>query len=200
MRYGKGHREETRRHIIDVAARRFREDGVAAAGIAGLMADAGLTNGAFYTHFTSKEDLVRQALQAVQENTQGTTVQALKDGAPPEVWLRRYLSPQHRDNPGAGCVAAALSAEIARHPEETRDIFRAGYEKFVGLIAATLPIGTPAERRAKAQALYGLMIGTLQLARAVGKGPESDEILDNGVKAGLVFISSVPELRCVTAP
>ncbi|WP_308720772.1 TetR family transcriptional regulator [Komagataeibacter xylinus] len=188
MRYRKGHREEARQHIIDVAARRFREDGVAAAGIAGLMTDAGLTNGAFYTHFKSKEDLVRQVLQAVQENNRGATVQALRDGASPEIWLRRYLGTQHRDNPGAGCIAAALSAEIARHPEETREIFRAGYEKFVGLIARTLPAGTPAERQATAQALYGLMIGTLQLARALGAGVESDAILENGIRAGLLLI------------
>ncbi|WP_395372532.1 TetR/AcrR family transcriptional regulator [Komagataeibacter diospyri] len=190
MRYRKGHREETRQHIIDIAARRFREDGVAAAGIAGLMADAGLTNGAFYTHFESKEDLVRQTLWAVQENNKSATMRALRDGASPEIWLRRYLSPQHRDNPGAGCIAAALSAEIARHPEETREIFHAGYEKFVELIAGTLPTGTPAERRATAQALYGLMIGTLQLARTLGPGVESDAILENGVRAGLLLIQA----------
>ncbi|MBM9400020.1 TetR family transcriptional regulator [Gluconacetobacter azotocaptans] len=194
MRYQKGRREETRQHIIDVAARRFREDGVAAAGIAGLMADAGLTNGAFYTHFESKEDLVRQVLHETLERRRSRLEGAIGEGQPPEIWLRRYLSPQHRDAPGAGCVASALTAEIARHPQETREVFCGGYEKLVGLIAANLPTGTSAERRAKASALYGLMIGTLQLARAAGTGPESDEILDNGVKAGLAFISSAPEL------
>ena len=59
MRYEKGRKETTRQHIVDVASRRFREGGVAAVGIAGIMSDAGLTNGAFYVHFDSKEDLVR---------------------------------------------------------------------------------------------------------------------------------------------
>lgn len=188
MRYQKGRREETRRHIIDVAGRRFRQDGIAAAGIAGLMTDAGLTNGAFYTHFESKEDLVRQTLDTMRESAGGATVQAIRDGAPPEIWLRRYLSLSHRDNPGGGCVAAALSAEIARHPEETRDAFRAACEEFVGQIADSLPAGTPAARRATAQALYGLMIGTLQLARVIGPGAESEAILENGVRAGLLMI------------
>src|SRR5581483_10401329 len=62
MRYEKGHKETTRRHILDVASAQFRENGVAAVGLAGIMAEAGLTNGAFYTHFESKEDLVRAVL------------------------------------------------------------------------------------------------------------------------------------------
>ena len=62
MRYEKGHKETTRRHIVDVASAQFRENGVAAVGLAGIMAEAGLTNGAFYTHFESKEDLVRAVL------------------------------------------------------------------------------------------------------------------------------------------
>src|ERR1700741_3653623 len=62
MRYEKGHKETTRAHILDVASQQFRESGVAAVGLAGIMEAAGLTNGAFYTHFDSKEDLVRAVL------------------------------------------------------------------------------------------------------------------------------------------
>ncbi len=61
-RYDKGHRDTTRRHILDVASAQFRESGIAAVGLAGIMSEAGLTNGAFYTHFESKEDLVRAVL------------------------------------------------------------------------------------------------------------------------------------------
>jgi TetR/AcrR family transcriptional regulator, transcriptional repressor for nem operon len=62
MRYDKGHKDATRQRIIDVASRQFRKQGVAAVGLAGIMTDAGLTNGAFYAHFGSKEDLVREVL------------------------------------------------------------------------------------------------------------------------------------------
>ena len=62
MRYEKGHKDATRRRILEVASRQFRENGVAAAGLAGIMAEAGLTNGAFYAHFKSKEDLLRAVL------------------------------------------------------------------------------------------------------------------------------------------
>jgi TetR/AcrR family transcriptional regulator, transcriptional repressor for nem operon len=60
MRYQKGHKDATRQHIIDVASAQVREGGVAAVGIAGIMTGAGLTNGAFYNHFESKEDLVEE--------------------------------------------------------------------------------------------------------------------------------------------
>src|SRR6201996_4243603 len=62
MRYEKGHKDSTRERIIDVASKQFRENGVAAVGIAGIMGDAGLTNGAFYNHFESKEDLVQAVI------------------------------------------------------------------------------------------------------------------------------------------
>ena len=62
MRYEKGHKDATRQRILEVASKQFREQGVAAVGLAGIMSDAGLTNGAFYAHFESKEDLVREVL------------------------------------------------------------------------------------------------------------------------------------------
>src|ERR1700744_6003662 len=76
MRYEKGHRDATRQHIVDVASAQFREGGVAAVGIAGIMTGAGLTNGAFYNHFESKEDLV----EAVLVNALGRRKQGLRAG------------------------------------------------------------------------------------------------------------------------
>ena len=116
MRYDKGHKDATRQRILDVASRQFREQGVAAVGLAGIMADAGLTNGAFYAHFDSKEDLVREVLSHAG-------ISAINCRRPPragaglEAPIRDYLSASHRDNPGGGCPTSALVAEIARHPE-----------------------------------------------------------------------------------
>jgi TetR/AcrR family transcriptional repressor of nem operon len=106
MRYEKGHKDATRDRIIDVASRQFRENGVAAVGLAGIMSDAGLTNGAFYTHFESKEDLV-QAVLASGLNRRET---ALQTGSGLEAMIRDYLSPKHRDGAGRGCPTAALVA------------------------------------------------------------------------------------------
>jgi AcrR family transcriptional regulator len=187
MRYDKGHKDTTRQRIIDVAARQFRQDGVAAVGLAGIMADAGLTNGAFYTHFESKEDLVRTVLS----NTLGKREVKLRTAAESETGLeasiRDYLSPRHRDNPGGGCPTAALVAEIARGPRATREAFTDKVAQFIGLIAGQLRSGSASERRRNAIAIYGIMVGTLQLARAVIDRQLSDEILENGVSAALAL-------------
>ena len=62
MRYGKDHKQATRQRIVEAAGRRFKQDGIDGAGVAAVMSDAGLTNGAFYAHFASKEDLVASVL------------------------------------------------------------------------------------------------------------------------------------------
>ena len=82
MRFDKGHKEQTRRRIVETAARRFRKEGVEAVGIAGLMADAGLTHGGFYAHFASKEDLVRAALEEASMPGPGTPRRGAGAGRP----------------------------------------------------------------------------------------------------------------------
>ena len=62
MRYTKDQKQATRQRILEAAGRRFKQDGIDGAGVATLMSDAGLTNGAFYAHFSSKEDLVGELL------------------------------------------------------------------------------------------------------------------------------------------
>jgi AcrR family transcriptional regulator len=178
MRYEKGHKDTTRQRIVEVASRQFREHGVAAVGIAGIMSDAGLTNGAFYAHFDSKEDLVREVL--THAGFRNKLSKAAEDGTGLAGAIRDYLSQNHRDNPGRGCPTSALVAEIARHPKATRDAFTGKVDDVVELIAAALDAETEAERRRKAMAIYALMVGTLQLARAVNEKRLSGEILQSG--------------------
>src|ERR1700751_5570290 len=112
MRYEKGHKDTTRQRIVEVASRQFREHGLAAVGIAGIMSDAGLTNGAFYAHFDSKEDLVREVLSHAGFRNK---LKAAESGAGLQSAIRGYFSGRHRDNPGGGCPTLALVAAIARH-------------------------------------------------------------------------------------
>jgi TetR/AcrR family transcriptional regulator, transcriptional repressor for nem operon len=185
MRYEKGHKDVTRQRIIDVASGQFRAHGVAAAGLAGIMTEAGLTNGAFYAHFASKEDLVRAVLGEALGRREQTLRAAADKEAGLEALIRDYLSPRHRDDPGHGCPTAAMVAEIARHPKKTRDAFTARIAEFIALIAAQIE-GSPTRRR-NAVAIYGMMVGTLQLARAVNDKQLSDEILENGLAAALAL-------------
>src|SRR5437867_12355076 len=107
VRYGKEHKQTTRRRIIQTAGRRFKRDGIDGSGIATLMADAGLTNGAFYAHFDSKEDLVANALaEQLREQRERFSAQP-PDRAGLEQIVRGYLSVQHRDDPEGGCPSAA---------------------------------------------------------------------------------------------
>jgi AcrR family transcriptional regulator len=186
-RYDKGHRDTTRRHILDVASAQFRESGIAAVGLAGIMAEAGLTNGAFYTHFTSKEDLVREVLCDALERREQRHKDNLENGVPVETTIRDYLSPRHRDHAAAGCPTAALASEIARHPKATRDAFTGKMSDIIALMAAQMRDGSAAERRRRAISVYATMVGALQLSRAVNDKKLSEEILENAIEAALTL-------------
>src|SRR4051795_4785168 len=123
MRYAKDHKQATRRRILDAAGRRLKQDGIDGAGVAAVMSDAGLTNGAFYAHFASKEDLVANVL-ADQLRAQRQSFDAEHPGrAGLEAFIRAYLSPEHRDHCADGCPSAALLDEITRRPDATRQVF-----------------------------------------------------------------------------
>ena len=116
VRYSKGQKQETRQRIIDAAGRRLKSDGIDGSGVANLMADAGLTNGAFCAHFASKDDLVA-AVIAEQLRTQRESLDTVDPGDDGiEQFLRWYLSAEHRDNREDGCPSAALLDEIGHCP------------------------------------------------------------------------------------
>ena len=188
MRYGKGQKQATRQRILEAAGRRFKEHGIDGAGVAALMSDAGLTNGAFYAHFDSKEDLVATVL-ADQLRAQRRTV----DDEPPgwaglETFVRDYLSPQHRDQPADGCPSAALLDEIARRPAATRQVFTDELMAVIDDIASRLDPGSAAGARVDALTIFGLMVGTLQLARTVTDRDLSDQLLARGVDTALTLL------------
>jgi TetR/AcrR family transcriptional repressor of nem operon len=185
MRYGKDHKQATRRRILDAAGRRLKRDGIDGAGVAGVMSDAGLTNGAFYAHFASKEDLVANVL-ADQLSAQRQRFEAQPPGrAGLEAFIRAYLSPQHRDQSADGCPSAALLDEIARRPAATRQVFTDELLGTADDIAARLDRSDAETARTDALALFGFMLGTLQLARALTDRDLSDGLLARGVEAAL---------------
>jgi TetR/AcrR family transcriptional regulator, transcriptional repressor for nem operon len=188
MRYGKDHKQATRQRILEAAGRRFKQDGIDGTGVAAVMSDAGLTNGAFYAHFVSKEDLVANVL-ADQLRTQRHSFDAQpSDRAGLEAIIRDYLSPQHRDHCADGCPSAALLDEIARRPAATKQVFADELLDTADDIAARLDPTDPDGARTNALALFGMMIGTLQLARALPDRDESDRLLAQGVKTALTLL------------
>ena len=187
-RYDKVHKQATRQRIIETAGHRFKQDGIDGSGIATLMADARLTNGAFYAHFSSKDDLVAHVV-ADQLDTQAESFRALPAGrAGLEGFLREYLSPQHRDNPADGCPSAALLDEIARCPAGTKHAYTDGAQAILEEIAARLAPEDPQSARAKALGLYTIAVGTLQVSRVVSDPKVADEVLEQGIQNARMFL------------
>ena len=187
-RYSKTHKEETRRRILTEAARRFREDGLAAVGLRSLMTDAGLTHGGFYAHFESREALVAEAIGTSLEQALATLTRIAEDGGIEEI-VRRYLDPKHRENTGNGCTAASLTAEIARESSRIRETFAEALAPIIQLMADQMPEGgTPEQRLARARAVFALLMGSLQLARAEPDTQISDAFLEVGCENTLRLI------------
>jgi AcrR family transcriptional regulator len=181
MRYEKGHKDASRQRILEVAGERFRSDGIAASGLAAIMSDAGLTNGAFYPHFKSKADLIRESVAAAMDDQSKHLQQIIAKGGL-EAAITAYLSPEHRDNPQIGCTLSALLPELARQPLDSRSVYMERLLEAVRELASALPADT-GDSEGVAIAAYAMLIGTLQLARAVKGTQLSDRILKAGAEA-----------------
>ena len=189
-RYGKEHKEETKRRIIEAAGQRLKRDGIDGSGVAALMADAGLTNGAFYAHFASKEDLVATAVaDQLRQQLERYRAQAVdRDGV--EQLVREYLSIAHRDDPEHGCPSAALLDEIGRCNGATRHAYTDGVLGLVDEIASRLAPGDPRSARGQTLSLFALLIGTLQLSRALVDRRLADEVLERGIENALAMAAN----------
>jgi TetR/AcrR family transcriptional regulator, transcriptional repressor for nem operon len=189
-RYGKQHKQATRQRILEAAGRRLKRDGIDGAGIATLMADAGLTNGAFYAHFASKDDLVATAV-ADQLRNQRESLSTLAPGrAGVKQYVRAYLSVEHRDNPEDGCPSAALLDEIGRCPDAVKRAYTDGLLAIIDDIAARLAPDDPPSARAKTLSVFALMVGTLQLSRALADRQLADEVLEQGIENALALLGA----------
>ena len=115
VRYPATETAEKHERILNAAAKLFRERGFSGVGVAEIMQAAGLTHGAFYAHFESKDALAAEALVRAFAQSDDNIYAATANAAEPkQAFLEGYLSARHRDRPGTGCALAALGAEIAR--------------------------------------------------------------------------------------
>jgi TetR/AcrR family transcriptional regulator, transcriptional repressor for nem operon len=183
MRVSRQKAAENRERIIEAAGALLRANGFSGIGVADIMKAADLTHGGFYGHFKSKDDLVAQACRKATAkaaaNWQETAAKAPDN--PYAALLARYLQPRHRDEPGQGCVFAALGADAARSGTVVQDAFAEGLEPLIDLLTQSAPGRTKAERRRRGVAAMAGLVGALLLARAVGTGGNkelSDEILE----------------------
>ena len=182
MRYEKGHKEATRQKIVETAATEFRRSGIEGIGVADIMARTGLTHGGFYSHFKSKEELVRAALEEAGRKSRLRKI--ADEGGTLEDLIEWYMRPEHRDAPERGCAIAALVADVGRHPLETRKNFTGSVERLLAIIESRLP-GGAGGRRKRAIGVFSVMLGALQLARTVSDKKLSDQLIEAGVESAL---------------
>ena len=168
----------TRAEILDHAGRLFRLRGYAGTNIDDVMLAAGLTRGAFYAHFNSKDELFTEAVIA------GTGLRARLRGAEPAAVLKAYLDKAELVASAPTCVLAALPSDIARAPLPAR-------LAFANLIYAAIGELAGAKRRkldANATVAAILAIGAVSLARASGDTRLSDWLLRCAHRAAIPLL------------
>jgi TetR/AcrR family transcriptional repressor of nem operon len=185
MRVSKEQTAHNRRRIVSAAARLFRENGIASSGIDAIARRAGLTHGAFYSQFDSKERVTAEAIRLTLERSQ-KTLDAIAQGKKKRQAFAdivdAYLARTHRDSPGEGCVIAALGADIARQPKPIRRAFTRGLKDSLALLADLGSDGVAAHRDADAIVALSCLAGALILARAVDEEAFSRRILGTVAK------------------
>ena len=166
MRYPAEETAAKHERIVKEASRLFRERGFENVSVSEVMKAAGLTHGAFYAHFGSKEELQAAAVAYGIKFSLGRMQRNNKKNR--GSYADRYLSRWHRDNPGDGCTMAALAQEVARSTPELRAAFEQGLRDII-----------PAMGGERKEAIFcvAAMIGGVVLARAVQDPRLSEEIL-----------------------
>lgn len=189
MRYPKEQKAETRGRILTAAARLFRESGYDGVGVDAIMREAGLTPGGFYSHFASKEALFAEAMTTALDP--GKTLSRSRSSSvgvtdPLASLIKGYLSRTHRDTVGEGCPLPALTSDVARKGDPTRESYELQFLRFVDEIVTLLP-GYPTAPRERALAIVAQCVGGLMLARAVKNEKLSDQILKSCRSAALTI-------------
>ena len=183
-RVSKKQAEQNHAEVIAAASKLFRAKGINGVSVPALMAEAGLTHGAFYGHFGSKEELAAAACAHAIEQS-GAIYDGLLErhggdqGAALTEFVKRYASRLHRDQPGLGCPVAALADDAAREEFKgpVRKAFAAGLERMIDRLRPLLGSRGKTAPREQALADIAMLVGALVLARATKGHSVSDEVL-----------------------
>ncbi|WP_372400143.1 TetR/AcrR family transcriptional regulator [Azospirillum sp. HJ39] len=180
MRVSRVQAEENRQTVINVASRLFREHGFDGIGLKDLMEAAGLTQGAFYKQFSSKEDLTAQAASRALESAscRWTAVATARPEDPLGAVVDLYLSAGHLGERPDGCPLVALGSDAARHGVEVKASFEAGIRTHLDVLERLISETPGEEFKSKAMAILSLMVGALTLSRAVNDPGLAQAFLD----------------------
>ena len=181
MRYAEDHKQATRAKVLTAAARVIRQNGPDRVAVAGVMAEVGLTHGGFYAHFASKDDMLAQAIQQMFIES-SEAWEAISEDQPAAEALGRYfdfyLSPAHRDGRDRGCPLPALSADLPRLSEQSRDVYGRGVARQTAFLARKLEAAGRRDAATLAASVLSELVGAVALARAVADPAQSGAILE----------------------
>ncbi len=191
MRVSRVQAEENRQAVLNEASRLFRKHGFDGIGLKDLMAGAGLTQGAFYKQFASKEDLAAQASGRANERARrrwSAAAEARPDD-PMAAVVAFYLSMEHRAERMDGCPIVALGSDAARQGADVKASFEAGIRDYLEMAGAWMG-GADGEAdadasRPKVMAMLATMVGAMLLARAVNDDGLSKEFLEAAAESVL---------------
>lgn len=178
MRYGEGHKAQTRERILEHAGALLRTAGLSGLAVGKAMKAAGLTVGGFYNHFENQQRFVAATLRHALVQSRTRLMASPLYGQPfLEAFVRKYLSRSHRDVEAAGCPLPATLSELPQAGIPAREALEEELELMLRDLTERLPDEDPAVRRQQALGVFALCVGGLTLARALGSGPLSDEML-----------------------
>lgn len=168
MRYRPQHKVEVHRKILKGAARRVRAEGIAGAAVSSVMRDSGLTNGGFYKHFGSKDDLLTESLSEAFREMADRLTQVAGKSKPGMAWksiVKAYLSPEHCNHVESGCPLAALAPELARADHAMQAPIRREMIKYKRRMLPLMPGRRVADKERAFSAIFSTMIGAVAIAR-----------------------------------
>jgi TetR/AcrR family transcriptional regulator, transcriptional repressor for nem operon len=173
MKVSKEQVAEHRTRIMVAAARLFRQRGFDDVTVADVMKEAGLTHGAFYGHFPSKEALIAEAVGHALPSAANSP----DPRRPAADYADGYLSVRHRNNRATGCLFSSLGTEAARGSADLRHSMTQAIRYRIDYLAADVDGGTSHAKRRAAIAAWASMVGAMVLARIVDDDEFSREIL-----------------------
>lgn len=184
MRVSRIQAAENRQTVINVASRLFRERGFDGIGLKDLMKGAGLTQGAFYKQFASKEDLAAQASMRAVESAalRWSAAIAAHPDDPIGAVIAFYLSTEHREEKMDGCPVVALGSDAARQGSEVKASFEAGIKAYLEILGRLIAETDGEEPDGKAMVILSTMVGALTLSRVVNDPDLAQAFLDRAIE------------------
>jgi len=169
MAWSPEHKEQSRQKILRSAADLFTEKGYDPVGIDEIMKNAGMTRGAFYSHFSSKAELYSAAIYTASPLKQ-IKVDPNAPGVIDAV-IEHYFSEQHRNGSAFRCPLAFLVSDIAQREDIVRETYTQLFREFTGFLNVC------AESREDALRSAALMIGSIAISRSLEDSELAHELL-----------------------